>query len=84
MGKKENEAFGLLVKVSGGRMLMTEYDLGDVCYLVTDVAQEERMVTGMVIRGTGVIYILVCGMDESSHQGFEISRDRDVMKASGL
>lgn len=54
----------------------------DVVYLKTDPDQLARIVTGVLIREDGIKYYLSCGMDETYHYGFEITKERDVVKAT--
>ena len=58
-----------------------EYAIGDLVYLRTDPQQEQRIVTAICIRITGVSYCLMCGLTESWHYGIEISKDKDILKA---
>jgi hypothetical protein len=60
-----------------------EHDLQDVVYLKTDPEQLARMVTAISIKPTGAImYGLSCGVNDSWHYSFEISVERDIMKAT--
>ena len=58
------------------------FQIGDRVYLVTDKEQKERIITGMMVRVTGVSYI-VCMSDEveTYHYDIELSHDRDEVKA---
>lgn len=52
------------------------YALGQTVYLVTDIEQRERMVTGIEFTAHGgVLYILSCCLDTSRHYEIEISAD---------
>lgn len=53
------------------------YDLGQVVYLKTDVEQKPRIVTGITIRETGIVYELSSGTDAYNHYGFELSSTKD-------
>lgn len=60
-----------------------EHDLEDIVYLKTDPDQLSRMVTAISIKPTGAImYGLSCGVNDSWHYAFEISEERDVIKAT--
>ena len=57
------------------------FDIGDSVYLKTDPEQLERIVYGIEIRVTGLLYSLCCGVSTSNHYDFEISKDKDVVKS---
>jgi hypothetical protein len=58
------------------------FDIGDSVYLKTDPEQCERLVTGVNIRQNGISYALSHLTNESYHYDFEISKDRDIIKAT--
>lgn len=58
------------------------FKIGDFVYLKTDTEQLKRIVTGMIIRPTGVSYELVCGETYTSHFEFELSNEKDVLIAT--
>jgi hypothetical protein len=60
--------------------LTIKYWIGDIVYLITDVDQKERIVTGVDIRQSGVSYNLSYGSDDSDHYDIEISKEKDVLK----
>ena len=56
------------------------FDIGEIVFLRTDDEQRERIVTGILIKGDGsVIYSLACGVMETEHYGFEITKDKTLM-----
>ena len=59
-----------------------KYEIGDRVFLITDVHQDERIVTGIFIGPNDITYNLNCGNSESYHYDFEISNDRDVVKST--
>lgn len=63
---------------------MNDFDIGDIVYLVTDIDQHPRMVTGIDIRPGTILYWLAFGDTESTHYAIEISAERDESKAMGL
>lgn len=63
-------------------VLDNAHEIGDVVYLRTDPDQKARVVTGMMVRPTAIIYYLACGTGESTHYDIEITTDRDVLKAT--
>ena len=63
---------------------MSDFTIGDIVYLVTDIDQHQRMVTGIDIRPGTTLYWLACGDSESTHYAIEISAERDESKAMGL
>lgn len=57
-----------------------EYKIGDLVYLVTDVEQYARLITGIGLRANNnVTYCLAFGTIESWHYPLEISADKDFM-----
>lgn len=59
-----------------------KFNIGQTVYLKTDADQLERLVTGINIRPNGISYALTSGTNESYHYDFEITFDRDVIKAT--
>lgn len=59
-----------------------EYEIGDSVYLRTDTDQKERIVTAIMIRPGRMAYELTCGTEGSWHYAFEITKERDVLKAT--
>lgn len=57
--------------------IVSKYNFGDIVFLITDREQSKRMVTGVQVRPTGIIYILSLGSIESSHYDFEIATDKN-------
>lgn len=57
-------------------------DIGDIVYLKTDEMQQERMVRGILIRPDGILYELIQGAYESIHYAFEITKEKDILKAT--
>ena len=61
--------------------LNTEFDLGQLVYLKTDVEQHERIVTGIIFDlGGSYIYELSLGTDVSRHYEGEITAECDTLK----
>lgn len=58
------------------------FDIGDSVYLRTDPEQSERLVTGINVRESGISYAVTCGTNESWHYAFEMTRERDIIKAT--
>jgi hypothetical protein len=56
-----------------------KHNIGDIVYLITDEQQRQRIVTGIVIRPTAVMYHLACGDDESGHYDIEISTTKNIL-----
>lgn len=59
-----------------------EFDIRDTVYIKTDPEQLERIVTGIIIRENGIVYHVSYCTDETSHYGFELSEEKDVMKTT--
>ena len=60
--------------------MTTEFEIGQMVYLKTDIYQHERIVTGVHIRELGVVYDLAFGVEYSEHFGFEISKEENTLK----
>lgn len=58
------------------------HKIGDTVYLKTDPDQLERIVTGMDIRQSGIMYFLSQSTVETPHYDFEISTKKDILKTS--
>lgn len=63
-------------------MMITDskFKIGDFVYLVTDIDQLPRIVTGYYIRLDSITYGLSFGSGESFHYDFEISSNKDILK----
>lgn len=56
-----------------------KFNIEDIVFLITDTEQKSRMVTGLVVRKTGIVYYLTCGTEETSHYDFEIVKDKNYL-----
>ena len=56
-----------------------DFEIGDEVYLKTDVDQSKRIITGIALKQTGILYELCCGTSSSWHYSFEISVAVDVL-----
>ncbi len=61
-------------------LIDNKFDLGDIVYLKTDPDQKERLVTGVTVRPTGLLYELSVGEEDSTHYDLEITTEKDVLK----
>lgn len=62
------------------KWIEVEFEIGDMVYLKTDKEQLKRVVTSISVTNMGQItYYLYCGTVGSSHYGFEISTEIDVV-----
>lgn len=59
-----------------------KFNIGEFVYLVTDIDQLERIVTEIWIKPDGIKYNLMQGITESWHYNFEITRERNIIKAT--
>ncbi len=59
--------------------LELDFDIGDFCYVVTDMEQQRRIVTEIIVKPTGVVYGVSCGTEESYHYGFELTAEKSVI-----
>ena len=60
----------------------TKHNIGNRVFLKTDYEQKERLVTRIQITQGNIMYDLSCGECDSWHYDFEISTERDLLKAS--
>lgn len=64
-------------------VIENKYQIGDFVYLVTDPDQEKRMVTGITVRVSGILYLISLGERETSHYEFELSdQANELVKVS--
>lgn len=58
-------------------IITTNYDIEDIVYLKTDIAQNPRMITQIRIASTHYCeYLLSLGTDNSWHSDFEFSKEK--------
>jgi len=57
-------------------IINNKFNFTDIVYLITDVDQKERVVTGFRVSNYDIVYELCCGEDESIHYDFEISSEK--------
>ena len=61
-------------------VLDTEYDFGDIVYVLTDPEQKPRLVTAICLRPQGYIqYELCCGDSYTWHIGTVLCRNKNVL-----
>ena len=61
-------------------MLQAKYKLGEPVYLTTDPDQIERIVTGIIHRPHGIVYIVALVGAETYHYDIELSREPNILK----
>jgi sporulation-control protein spo0M len=59
--------------------IKTKFNIGQVVYLRTDIEQEARIITGVIVRYSGVLYYLTCGTNETVHYDFEFSLTKNTL-----
>lgn len=59
-----------------------EHEEGEIVYLVTDKDQLPRVVVGYDLRRNRLRYYLNQAEEQTCHNGFEISKDRNVELAT--
>lgn len=62
----------------------SKYGLGDFVYIITDVAQDKYIVTGVFFTPIGVTYTIACGVNTHSLYEMEISSEKDNTLALGI
>lgn len=64
-----------------GHLNLSAFALRETVYLVTDYEQKARIITSICFRGSGaVVYTVNCGIEESMHYDFELSREENILK----
>jgi len=58
------------------------HNIGDTVFLKTDSQQLERIVTSIIIRPNQILFELSQDVNISSHYDFEISKEKDILKAT--
>jgi hypothetical protein len=60
-----------------------EFNISDTVYLKSDIEQRARIVTGISLRPFNCVsYALTEGTLETWHYAFEITAERDIIKAT--
>jgi len=63
-------------------LIENKFELGQTVYLKTDNDQSERMVIGISVRPSGLLYELSFGSVCSWHYEMEISEEKNVLKTT--
>lgn len=63
-------------------IIENKYNIGETVYLKTDKEQLERIVTGVAMFNTGVLYKLAQSVTEYWHYEFEISIEKNILISS--
>lgn len=63
-------------------IITTRFYIGQTVYLVTDSDQIERIVTEILVRSNALQYYLMQATVGSWHYDFEISEERNIVKAT--
>jgi hypothetical protein len=63
-------------------LIEPKYNIKDFVYLTTDTEQKKRIVVGILIQETRILYELASGDISSYHNDFEISKEKDVLITS--
>lgn len=53
-----------------------KFGLQEIVFLITDIDQHQRVVTGIQINPNSLLYRLACGTNETWHYDFEIASDK--------
>lgn len=63
-------------------IIENEYEISDTVYLKTDEDQKARIIISIKVYKNGeIVYELISGIIQSSHYGFEISSEKDLINA---
>ena len=60
-------------------VIENKYNIGETVYLVTDVDQKPRIVTGINVTVTGIRYNLVNGVTDTYHYELEMSAEKNIL-----
>lgn len=64
-------------------LIKNTFDIAQSVFLKTDKAQNECIVTGIMVRPNQVLlYELSCGSLSSFHYEFELTAEKDVLKST--
>lgn len=55
------------------------YAIGELVYLKTDPDQDQRLITGIIVRATSLIYELSLADRASNHYDFEIVKEENTL-----
>ena len=61
------------------RKLELEFEIREFVYLRTDPEQNERLITGYIVRETTILYLTSFQDSETPHYGYELSREKNVL-----
>jgi hypothetical protein len=57
-----------------------KFNLGDIVYLITDIDQRARIITGIKVRMNDLlVYELACNCEETNHFEVEISSEKNIL-----
>ena len=65
--------------IVGKTTIELEYPIGMPIFLRTDTEQLQRIITGVIVRENGLMYIVVFADIESHHYGFELQTEENVL-----
>lgn len=60
-----------------------KYNIGDIVYLVTDMEQLARIITGITVYPAGIQYEVFCNTQISHHYDFEMSLEKNILIGTG-
>lgn len=58
-------------------LIENTFEIEEVVFLITDTEQVQRLVTGIQISKSGIIYRLAQGTTDSWHYDYEIARNKN-------
>ena len=63
-------------------ILSNKFQIRDKVYLVTDIDQKIRLITGLLVRDNSILYEVACGSETRWVCDFEISYEKNVILAT--
>lgn len=60
-------------------IIENDFEIGDTVYLKTDSEQKPRIVFALKVYKNDTLYELACGVSQSMHYAFEISKEINVL-----
>lgn len=61
-------------------LIDNKFNIGDFVYLITDIDQDRRLITGLRISTNSVLYQISIGSLTSEHYDFEITKERQFLE----
>lgn len=67
------------MKTEQTKLPLFHHSIGETVYLITDLEQLPRIVTGIIIRPSDHMYLLSSGIEETRHYEIEITKQKQIV-----